>query len=104
MIEGPITAALKRARRERWQQLKQAPANYGHWFYKHIEPEDGQKRAPHTIEGHKAALEAGATSRGCMERYNMLTNHIFDALAHQQYGWPHMGDARALMELEQSCL
>lgn len=99
----PSAATL--ARRARFEHAKRLPASTAHWFYKHIDPVDKdpmtgelEKRIPHNIEDEARILDL----RRSLDCPNKLTNQVFDGIAHLVYGWPHMGDAAALIALEES--
>lgn len=106
-----------RLRRMEWERVKRIPSSSARWFYKHITPDpektearivehddgatqfiEAEKRIPHSLEDEARIMDL----RKSLERTNKLTNHIFDGIAHQLYGWPHMRDVAALIEMEES--
>lgn len=96
VITRPSPATM-RARR-RFEHAKRLPADTAHWHYKH----DTEIKTPHDIEREKKQAERDAARGHPLERYNTLTNHVFDGIAHLVYGWPHMADAAALIALEET--
>lgn len=96
--ESPATIA----RRQRFERAKRMPSNTAHWFYKHA----AENKTPYNSERvEKERMEQKANADAldfATSRYNTLTRHVFDGIAHLVYGWPHMADAAALIALEET--